>query len=89
MKFMNGKKAKAIRKLSDVLLLDWLNRNLPEGSENVPIQNIRDYLPKDKYFMDNNNSRRSNYYTYKLAIKKLKKYSKANELSRFLLIETL
>ena len=47
MKFMNGKKAKAIRKLSDVLLLDWLNRNLPEGSENVPIQNIRDYLPKD------------------------------------------
>ena len=42
------------------------------------------YLENYEYFMDNNNSRRSNYYTYKLAIKKLKKYSKANELSRFL-----
>ena len=29
---MSGKKSKAIRKLANVLLLDWLNRNLPEGS---------------------------------------------------------
>ena len=58
---MSGKKSKAIRKLANVLLLDWLNRNLPEGSENLPLQDIDNYLPKDKYFVDSGNSRRCNY----------------------------
>lgn len=86
---MNGKKSKAIRKLADVLLLDWLNRNLPEGSENVPLQNIQSYLPKDKYFINSGNSKQCNFYTKKWAVNKLKRYSKSNELSRFLLIENL
>ena len=86
---MSGKKSKAIRKLANVLLLDWLNRNLPEGSENLPLQSIDNYLPKDKYFVDRGNSRRCNYYTKKWAVNKLKSYSRSNQLSRFLLIENL
>ena len=86
---MSGKKSKAIRKLANVLLLDWLNRNLPEGSENLPLQDIDNYLQKDKYFVDSGNSRRCNYYTKKWAVNKLKSYSRSNQLSRFLLIENL
>ena len=48
---MNGKRAKKIRKLSDSLLLVWLNNNLPRDATQVTLQNVRSYLPKDKYFI--------------------------------------
>ena len=70
---MNGKRAKKIRKLSDALLLVWLNNNLPRDATQVTLQNVRSYLPKDKYFIGPEGNRCINFYTSKWAINKIKK----------------
>ena len=76
---MNGKRAKKIRKLSDALLLVWLNNNLPRDATQVTLQNVRSYLPKDKYFIGPEGNRCINFYTSKWAINKIKKHLNKKE----------
>ena len=76
---MNGKRAKKIRKLSDALLLVWLNNNLPRDATQVTLQNLRSYLPKDKYFIGPEGNRCNNFYTSKWAINKIKKHLKKKD----------
>jgi len=77
-KFMNGKRAKKIRRLSSILLLEWLKNKLPEDSPEVDLKNLNSYLPKDKYFINAGGSRCNNFYTLKWATNKLKKEFKNN-----------
>ena len=71
---MNGKKSKDINALASKLLKDWIIRNSgnPEDFDDALLEN---YLPQDTHFTDDV-SRKTNFYTKKWAVRKLKKILK-------------
>lgn len=74
---MNGKRAKKLRRTANYLLKAWIVRNTNNDTDiNDPM--LANYLPKDPYFVDNT-TRKTNFYTQKWAVKKLKRLMKAKQ----------
>ena len=71
---MNGKKARDINKLADSLLKDWIIRNT-NNKEDFNEADLDKYLPKDTHFTDETGCK-TNFYTKKWTIRKLKKILK-------------
>ena len=73
---MNGRKSRDLNKKADDLLKDWIVRNA-SNPEDLDDSNIEKYLPQDTHFTDDV-SRKTNFYTKRWTIRKLKKIQKRN-----------
>lgn len=73
---MNGRKARDLNRIANELLKDWIVRNT-NNSEELNDSNLDKYLPQDTHFTDDV-SRKTNFYTKRWTIKKLKKILKRN-----------
>ena len=53
---MNGKKAKALRRKAESLLIDWLRTMVPEGEDTSKInkKNLHEFLPEQTHIFANN-----------------------------------
>jgi len=73
---MNGRKARDLNRIANELLKDWIVRNTNNSAE-LNDSNLDKYLPQDTHFTDDV-SRKTNFYTKRWTIKKLKKILKRN-----------
>ena len=74
---MNGKKSKDLNILASKLLKDWIIRNSSAG-EDFDDSKLDNYLPKDTHFVDETTTR-TNFYTKRWTVRKLKKILKRNQ----------
>jgi len=53
---MSGKKAKALRRKAESLLIDWLRTMVPEGEDTSKInkKNLHEFLPEQTHIFANN-----------------------------------
>ena len=53
---MNGKKAKALRRKAESLLIEWLHTMVPEGEDTSKInkKNLHEFLPEQTHIFANN-----------------------------------
>ena len=73
---MNSKKAKSIRKQTDVLLVEWLRSLLNEEEANaVTLDNYKELMPDQTHIFVSNNMRLSAYHP-KWMSKKIKQLIK-------------
>jgi len=78
---MNGRKAKAIRKKSLVLLVDWVKTLIPEEEANkLTLQQAYDLVPKDTHIFTNGKFMLSSF-SLKWIIQKTKKLIKTKNLN--------
>ena len=71
---MRGKKAKALRRRSDELIVEWLRGMVPEGEEadKINVNNYHGFLPEEKYYYAHG-QRRNHSMTPRWVLKQLKK----------------
>ena len=78
---MNGRKAKAIRKKSLVLLVDWVKTLIPEEEANkLTLQQAYDLVSKDTHVFANGKFMLSSF-SLKWIIQKIKKLIKTKNLN--------
>ena len=86
---MNKKVLKKINKKADELLFEWLSSLVSEEeAEGITINNFKNFLPKDKYFVAQKTLRLS-FYTSRWAKQSIKKLIKGGKFLDAIILEDL
>jgi hypothetical protein len=86
---MRGTTIKKINKKADKLLLEWLSSLVSEKeAEGITINNFKNFLPKDKYFVAQKTLRLS-FYTSRWAKQSIKKLIKGGKFLDAIILEDL
>ena len=86
---MNKKVLKKINKKADELLFEWLKSLVSEEeAEGITINNFKNFLPKDKYFVAQKTLRLS-FYTSRWAKQSIKKLIKGGKFLDAIILEDL
>jgi len=86
---MRGTTIKKINKKADKLLLEWLSSLVSEKeAEGITINNLKNFLPKDKYFVAQKTLRLS-FYTSRWAKQSIKKLIKGGKFLDAIILEDL
>jgi len=86
---VNKKVLKKINKKADELLFEWLKSLVSEEeAEGITINNFKNFLPKDKYFVAQKTLRLS-FYTSRWAKQSIKKLIKGGKFLDAIILEDL
>ena len=86
---MNKKVLKKINKKADELLLEWLSSLVSEKeAEGITINNFKNFLPKDRYFIAQKTFYLS-FYTSRWAKQSIKKLIKGGKFLDAIVLEDL
>ena len=86
---MRGTTIKKINKKADELLFEWLKSLVSEEeAEGITINNFKNFLPKDKYFVAQKTLRLS-FYTSRWAKQSIKKLIKGGKFLDAIILEDL
>tara|TARA_R110002012_G_C11246848_1_gene566149 strand:+ start:119 stop:427 length:309 start_codon:yes stop_codon:yes gene_type:complete len=86
---MRGATIKKINKKADKLLLEWLSSLVSEKeAEGITVNNLKNFLPKDKYFVAQKTLRLS-FYTSRWAKQSIKKLMRKGKFLDAVTLEDL